>query len=290
MREGLDAIGVHDALLMPDHLLLFATLPNVEWATEISHAYNRWLAAEWLGREPGLHGAILACPQNPEDSIKEIQRHADTPGMVAVYLPTAGVNPLWGHARYNKLLAAIEETGLPAVLHSVSLIAPVFPAQLEQFENTFAKQIIGHTFAMMANLVSLMHTGIPARFPNLKFVFTEAGISWVPGMMWRLDRYYNEYRRVVPFLEDMPSEYMKRQMWFATQPVEEPEIPAHMTETIMHYDGMDRTVFASDWPHHDFDHPDALLKWPLTPEQRRKIMGQNAVDLFKLPAFVREPA
>ena len=58
----------------------------------------------------------------------------------------------------------------------------------------------------------------------------------------------------------------------------------------MHYDGMDRTVFASDWPHHDFDHPDALLKWPLTPEQRRKIMGQNAVDLFKLPAFVREPA
>ena len=50
----------------------------------------------------------------------------------------------------------------------------------------------------------------------------EAGIAWVPYMMWRLDKYHQEYRRMVPFLEERPSDYMKRQMWFATQPVEEP--------------------------------------------------------------------
>ncbi len=33
-----------------------------------------------------------------------------------------------------------------------------------------------------------MHTGVPVRHPNLKIIFTEAGISWVPHMMWRLDR------------------------------------------------------------------------------------------------------
>jgi predicted TIM-barrel fold metal-dependent hydrolase len=290
MRSGLDMLGIDDAVLLPDHLLLFATLPNIEWATEISHAYNRWLTAEWLRPGNGLHGAIMACPQNPEDSAKEIARYADTPGVVAVYLPTAAINPLWGHRRYEPILAAIAETGLPAILHSVSVISPAFPTQMEQFENGFAKQIIGHSFAMMANLVSLMHTGVPARYPNLKFVFTEAGISWVPSMMWRMDRYFNEYRRLVPFLEERPSEYMKRQMWFATQPLEEPDDNAHFVQTMLHFGGEDRTVFASDWPHHDFDHPDALLTLPLSPQQRRKVMGENAASLFRLPALAEQTA
>jgi predicted TIM-barrel fold metal-dependent hydrolase len=72
-------------------------------------------------------------------------------------------------------------------------------------------------------------------------------------------------------------------MWFATQPVEEPDLPAHLVEAIGHYDGFDRTLFASDWPHHDFDHPRAMLKLPLTQEQRDKIMWKNAAALFKLP-------
>ncbi len=289
MRTGLDALGIDYAILLPDNLLLFAAIPNIEYATEVCHAYNRWLTAEWLAEGNGLYAAIMACPQNPEASAKEIAGYAGTPGVAAVYLPTAGVNPLWGHRRYDPILAAAEAAGLPVMLHSVTIVSPVFPAQLEQFENHFARQILSHSFAMMANLTSLMHTGVPARYPNLKIVFTEAGISWVPYMMWRMDKYHQEYRRMVPFLEERPSDYMKRQMWFATQPVEEPDDPAHLVETIRHYGGEDRTIFASDWPHHDFDHPRALLKLPLTPEERRKIMWQNAADLFKLPIPARQP-
>jgi predicted TIM-barrel fold metal-dependent hydrolase len=82
---------------------------------------------------------------------------------------------------------------------------------------------------------------------------------------------------------------MKRQMWFCTQPLEEPDAPAQLVETMTHLGGAERVVFASDWPHHDFDHPRALVKLPLTPEQRRKILGENAAKLFRLPAAVRKP-
>lgn len=283
MRDELDALGVDYGILLPDHLLLFATLPNIDYATCLSHAYNRWLVAEWLREGNGLYGAIMACPQNPEDSAKEIERYAGTSGMVAVYLPTAGVDPLWGHRRYDCILAAAEAADLPVILHSVTVTSPAFPTQLNQFENHFGRQVIGHTFAMMANLASLMHTGVPARYPKLNIVFTEAGVGWVPGMMWRMDRYHQEFRRQVPFLEERPSDYMKRQMWFATQPVEEPVNPKYLVETMEHYGGADRTLFASDWPHHDFDHPRCLARLPLTQEQRRKIMGENALTLFKLP-------
>ena len=135
----------------------------------------------------------------------------------------------------------------------------------------------------MANLVSLMHSGVPARYPKLKVVFTEAGLAWVPYMMWRMDKYHQEYRRLVPFLERRPSEYMKERFWFSTQPLEEPDNPRDLVETIHHYDGEDRTLFASDWPHHDFDHPNAILKLPMSPEMKRKIMGENALALFKIP-------
>ena len=143
--------------------------------------------------------------------------------IVGVYLPTAGVNPLWGHRKYDPIFAAAQEADLPVCLHSVTIVSPAFPYQLDQFENHFARQVLSHSFAMMANLTSIMHTGVPARYPKLRVVFTEAGIAWVPYMMWRMDKYYNEYRRHVPFLDRRPSEYMRERMWFATQPIEEPD-------------------------------------------------------------------
>ncbi len=290
MRAGLDALDIAVGILFPDNLLLFAPIPQIEYATALAEAYNRWLVEEWLQTEPGLYGALLACPQNPEASAREIARYAGHEKIVAVYLPTAGVNPLWGARKYDPILAAAQAAGLPVALHSVTLVSPAFPCQLDQFENHFARQVLSHSFAMQANLVSLMHTGVPARYPELKIVFTEAGVAWVPYMMWRLDKYHQEYRRMVPFLEKRPSEYMKERMWFATQPVEEPDDPADLVATIGLYDGADRTIFASDWPHHDFDHPKAILKLPLGAETKRKIMGENALALFNIPAPDRESA
>jgi len=68
-------------------------------------------------------------------------------------------------------------------------------------------------------------------------------------------------------------------MWFATQPVEEPDDPEHLAE-IIRLVGPDRVVFASDWPHHDFDHPKAIQTLPLPPDQKRAILSGNALAAF----------
>jgi len=279
MREGLDALGIDVGILFPDHMLLFAPIPHVEYATALSHAYNRWLVAEWLDRANGLYGALLSCPQNPEDSAREIERYATEERIAAVYLPTAGVNPLWGHRKYDPIFAAAEAADLPVVLHSVTLVSPAFPCQLDQFENHFGRQVLSHSFAMMANLVSMMHSGVPARYPKLRVVFTEAGIAWMPYMAWRMDKYHHEYRRMVPILERRPSEYLREQFWVSTQPIEEPDDPSQLVDTIRAC-GEEKIVYASDWPHHDFDHPKALLRLPMPGELKRKIMGENALRVF----------
>jgi predicted TIM-barrel fold metal-dependent hydrolase len=135
-------------------------------------------------------------------------------------------------------------------------------------------------------MIDMITTGVPVRFPKLKIAFTEAGVSWVPFMMWRLDKEYNESRREVPFLVDKPSTYIKK-MYFVTQPVEEPSNGKDLVTRMNIFDGEDQVLFASDWPHHDFDHPRQVFDLPLSPEAKRKIMGENALRLFNIPAPVK---
>ena len=50
------------------------------------------------------------------------------------------------------------------------------------------------------------------------------------------------------------------------------------------FDGENTAMFASDWPHHDFDHTQFVFGLPFSPEARRKIMGLNAARFFALEA------
>jgi predicted TIM-barrel fold metal-dependent hydrolase len=101
--------------------------------------------------------------------------------------------------------------------------------------------------------------------------------------MWKLDKEYLERRREVPFLEERPSHYLKK-WFFATQPIEEPENLRELATLMELYDGENNTIFASDWPHHDFDHPMKVHQVPLSNEARRKVFGENALRLFKIDA------
>lgn len=283
MREELSEISVDIGVLFPDHLLKLAVITQVEYAAALARAYNAWLLEKWCSQGKGLLGCVIACPQNPEDAAREIRRYAKEPGIVGVYLPCAGLERLWGHRQYDPIYEAAQEADLPVLLHSVTVIHPVFPFNTQGFETEFGRHICSHTFSMMANIVHMITTGVPVRFPDLRVAFTEVGISWVPFLMNRMDKEYLERRQEVPFLKEKPSHYMKK-MYYATQPVEEPENLKDLVTLVDLYDGEDNTIFASDWPHHDFDHPSKVHQIPFSNEVRRKVFGENALRLFKIDA------
>ncbi|HEX4214413.1 MAG TPA: amidohydrolase family protein [Candidatus Dormibacteraeota bacterium] len=281
MRRELDAIFVDIAVLFPDNLLKLPVLAHSEYAAAIARAYNAWIVDQWCRPGRGLLGCLVACPQEPEDAAAEIRKYARHPGIVGVYLPCAGVDPLWGHKCYDPIYGAAEEAGLPVLLHSVTVVHPVFPHNTHGFATDIARHTVSHTFAIMANVIDMITTGVPVRFPNLRVAVTESGISWVPFVMNRLDKEYLEKRREVPYLTERPSHYLRR-FYYATQPIEEPENLRELVTLVDLYKGEDQTVFASDWPHHDFDHPTKLLQVPFPEEVRRKIFGENALRLFRI--------
>ena len=109
----------------------------------------------------------------------------------------------------------------------------------------------------------------------------EGGIAWVSYILSRLNNEYSEWRgRLLPFMKEKPSYYFKKNFFFATQPIEEPERTSDYLKFLELIDGFDNVLFASDWPHHDFDHPSKLLGYPLPLEVKKKIMGENALKIF----------
>ncbi len=281
MRRDLDDLGVNIGVLFPDFMLLHAVVRQPDYAVALAKAYNRWLIDEWLGAATGLKGAIVAPHHDPDAAAAEIRKYAGNPEVVAIFLPTACVEPLYGHRRYDPVYDAAQDTGLPVFFHGVTTVHPVFPFNLHGFDTGLAAHAIAHPFSMIANLVSMIETGVPVRFPGLQVAFTEGGIAWVPWVMLRLDKEYGERRREVPLLKERPSTYIKK-MFFATQPIEEPDRMADMATIIGLFDGEQSVMFASDWPHHDFDHPSKVLQIPVSDEVRKKIMGQNALRLLKI--------
>lgn len=281
MREELDALGVDIAVIFPDHLLTLALLPNRDYAAAVARAYNAWLLDQWLCDNNNLKGALVAASQDPEDAARQIEQYGKERNIVAVYLPCAGVRPLYGDRWYDPLYDAAQRMGLPVVLHSVAVVHPVFPLNLHELDTAIARHTLAHPFTLIANLVSLITSGVPVRFPHLKISFAEAGIAWVPFIMWRLDREYTEQRRQIPVLQDKPSSYI-RKFFFATQPIEEPDDSRDLVKVMETFGGEDSVMFASDWPHHDFDHPRKVAQLPLSPAVKKKIMGENAARLFNL--------
>ena len=287
MVRELRQLDIDAGIIFPDNLLTIAQLPQTDYAVALARAYNRWLVDYWLDRGTGLYGAIIAPSQDPVAAAAEVRKYASVQEVVAVFLPTSAVYPLWGDRRYDPIFEACQEASLPVMLHSVSAVHPHFPFNVEQFDTVLARHTVSHTFSIMANFVSMMTTGVPARFPSLDVVFTEAGISWVPFMQWRLDKEYNESRRELPFYADRPSTYTQH-MYYATQPIEEPKRRKDLVDLMNLFDGEDRVVFASDWPHHDFDHPRQVFDLPMSREAKAKVMGGNAAKLFGIEQKVAD--
>jgi predicted TIM-barrel fold metal-dependent hydrolase len=94
-----------------------------------------------------------------------------------------------------------------------------------------------------------------------------------------MDKHWERMRSEIPHVKRPPSEYLRENFWFTTQPVEEPANPGHLAD-IIGWIGWDRLIFSSDYPHWDFDHPRHVFKFHLTDEQKAKVFRGNARAVY----------
>ena len=128
--------------------------------------------------------------------------------------------------------------------------------------------------------LTLLEGGVLERYPKLKVAFMEAGASWLPAWLWRLDHvcYEQMPMEISHHIKMLPSEYFKRQCWIAFE-MEEPGL-----RTLIDTVGVDKLLWGTDFPH--FDHEDEEVEGmthpELSAEEIRIIQRENPRAFFNL--------
>jgi predicted TIM-barrel fold metal-dependent hydrolase len=274
-EQLLDRYGIAGGLL---HLLSPTGMDqrNIEFGIAMCRAINEWQYAEWTQQDQRLKAAIVVPGEDAAAAVAEIEHWAGKPDFAQVSLVTHGIEPL-GRRRYWPIYEAAAAHGLPIGLHSSG--SNGYAISATGWSSFYAEEHHEVSMSQQALVTSLVCEGVLARNPALKVVIVEAGLAWVPSLLWRLDRQWARMRDEVPHLTRAPSSYVRQQMWFTTQPMDEPEKPADITR-ILEWIGWDRILFATDYPHWDFDDPETAFKAPLTEAQRRMVFRDNARAVY----------
>ncbi|MBI3969183.1 MAG: amidohydrolase [Chloroflexi bacterium] len=251
---------------------------NGRYSAVLTAAVNDWQVAEWLDPEPRLRASIVIPVQDAEAAAGEIRRCARDPRFVQVLTAIRVHEPL-GKPRYWPIYAAAAECGLPFAIHYGVAVAN--PPTATGWPSYYLEEHTGAALAVQTHVASLIFEGVFQRFPTLNVALVEGGFAWLPSLMWRLDRYWQEYRVELPWVDRPPSEIIRERVKVTTQPIEEPPDPRHFWKVLEQLGSDDMLMFATDYPHWDFDAPGQALPNGLSRELERKILADNARAFYR---------
>jgi len=265
--------------------LALGVAPDADYAAAIARAHNEELIDRWLDRDDRFLGSMLVAPQAPQAAAAEIRRVGDHPRIVQVLMSSAsGLGLPYGRQQFWPIYEAAAEADLPVAIHPGTEgrgtahppTGAGYPSRYVEWHTVLPANYIGH-------LTSLLTEGVLVEYPDLRFVCIEGGLAWVPHLMWRLDKNWKALRVQTPWLEKPPSEYLREQIRFTTQPIGEPADPAHLRQILEMMHAGETVTFSSDFPHWDNDSPEHGLP-ALPADLERAIRYGNARELYDLPA------
>ena len=92
----------------------------------------------------------------------------------------------------------------------------------------------------------------------------------------------------MPLLKRKPSEYI-REMYFTTQPMEMVGNREELELVFKRIKADTQLLYSSDYPHWDMDLPSTIYDLPfLNEQQKRNILGGNAIKLFNLEPTISD--
>lgn len=276
-RRAMESFGVDYRVVFPTRMLHLGMHPQPEMEVLMGRAYNRWMVEKVLGADDRIKSLLYLPFSVPEAALRTVEELSDKPGVIGFLVTSTRNKPVHDNL-YMKLYATLEERQKPLAFHGGYHWDEPSISQLNRFVGMHA---LGFVLWNLIHMTNWVLNGIPERFPNLKVIWIESGLAWVPFLMQRLDNEYLKRVSEAPLLKRRPSEYM-REMFYTSHPLETTNSKA-LELTFEMINAETQVLYASDWPHWDFDVPSTLFDLPFLSERaRRNILGESALKLFKL--------
>lgn len=215
-----------------------------------------------------------------------MERFLGAPGVVGFLVTSTRYQTVHDN-EYMRLYAMLEEARMPIGFHAHHNWHNEYTRQLNRF---ISMHELSFVLSNMVHMTNWIINGLPERFPKLKLMWIESGLAWLVFLMQRLDNEYLMCSSEAPLLKCLPSDYM-REMYYTMQPLETSNLKL-LEETLEAIAAPTQPLYASDWPHWDFDVPARLYDLPFLDEKvRADILSYNAARLFAIdvPARYRQP-
>ena len=284
-RRSMDALGLDYQIVFPTPMLTLGMHPQDDVEVALSAAYDRWLIERILPEDDRLKGLLYLPFNTPEACEELVTKYADNKDVIGFTVCSTRNKPVH-HNRYMRLYSIIEETGKPLAFHSGFNWGDPSFLQLNRFISMHALSFVHYSLIHMTNWII---NGLPERFPKLKLVWVESGLAWIPFLMQRLDHEFLMRTCEAPACKRPPSEYM-REMFYTSQPLEKHNLKL-LQATMESFNADTQLLYASDWPHWDFDPPSSITTLPFLSDQaKRNILGLNAARLFNLEVKRKRPS
>ena len=280
--EHMDANGITKEILFPQLILMYLNNgPTLDIREDVFRIFNEHLA-EKTSRFPGRVFGVGVCANwwEPSRMAGAVRQIVDL-GLKTFMLPNSpgknasGKEITYGSEDMEPLWAAAEEAGLPVCFHIA-----------ESLLNIEGRGVLGG-FLMSAftsfrkSAGQLIFGGVFDRHPDLKVVFAEGGIGWVPPALQDAEAIYDSYLSALkPALKHRPSYYWHNNCYATFQ---SDRLGLGQLDII----GADRIMWANDYPHpegtHGLSHSSMQQVLDMTPEPiARKILGDTARAVFKI--------
>ena len=232
-----------------------AEAPGRLFSVMVPNYWDMSKAAESVARCVALGARGLMVPLKPGKNVDDKPIHYNDPSMDALY-------------------AAIEASGLPIVFHIGEAIPSAAPGaagvgfvvQTQGFRLQWSQLVFGGAFD---------------RFPGMKAVFVEGGLSWIPSMLHDADLAVTHFPTSInPKLKHPPSWYWRNHCYatFMTDPT---------GLSLLDRIGPETALWSSDYPHQEstFGYTRSSIQAVFdatSVENAQLILGKTALKLFRM--------
>ena len=219
-------------------------------------AHNRWLA-DWCANQPDRRAGIAQVFANDIDAaiaeVRWAREHGLRGGVLIPGVPDDTDILSYYAPEYDPFWQVCEELEMPVNYHSGSGHPDYGDAPAAG-----AMWLIETAWFAHRAFWQVMMSGVFERFPNLKFVLTEQGCSWLVDTLRMLDGFHMQMAggRIGELKFDAdnrlarpPSEYFKQNCYVGVS------FPGVIEAKGMKRLGLENMMWGSDYPHHEGSTP-----------------------------------
>jgi uncharacterized protein len=274
-----------------DIAILFPTFGTRGWQHEhvesdvamaLAQAYNDWLYDFCQTAPARLKLNALIPMTDVPAAVHEVRRAVTQLGAVSVSPGTSRRDIRLDNPLYEPIWEVCERLGVAVAFHGARQVH----LKERYKDSVLMAHASGRGIEHPVAFMELLFGGVLERHPTMRCAFLEAGCSWVPYWLFRLEEEWKRFRDAMPGLARNvtmpPLEYWRRQCYSAVE-VDEWSLQGVIT-TI----GDTNLVISSDFPHFDSPFPEAFDRFMQLPgvsrESKAKILWDNCATLYCLDA------